>query len=235
VSDQRSPLRQRARQLLKEAANWGELRKSPYGMKPAVIFAAIFFFQSFDTRTFGAAGPEIARDLDISISTIIGLTAIVSSISLFGAIYAGYLADRHRRVPMVAASAFLSGVMSIFSSRARSTMTLGVPRVADDVSSVLGSPATFSLLADYYPARFRGRVFAMLGTVISVASFVSLGAVGFFIVQWGWRTTTVIFAIPLVVIGLFAFVALKEPVRGYFERKEFGAEEAVALTEARPP
>src|SRR5687767_4459373 len=36
-----------------------DLRRTPYGLTPAVIFGLITFFQVFDSQAFSVAGPEL--------------------------------------------------------------------------------------------------------------------------------------------------------------------------------
>ncbi len=43
--------------LTKAAANWGELRRTPYGLKPAVMFAILNFFAIFDGQVFANRRP----------------------------------------------------------------------------------------------------------------------------------------------------------------------------------
>ncbi len=220
--------------IFKEAANWGELRKTPYGLKPALTLVFIGFFQAFDNATFGLAQPEIARELKISIPAMVTISAIVGSFTIFAAIGVGWYADRHKRVPFVSIGTILSGVFSILTGRATSLFSLSVPRVIDDVSELTSSVPRFSLLADYYPPDSRGKVFAMLGTLNRIPHFLTPAVAGFMVLTFGWRTTLVALGAPLVVIGVLAQFLLREPVRGYFERKEMGAAEDVANKEEEP-
>ena len=52
--------------------------------------------------------------------------------------------------------------------------------------------------------------------------------------HWGWRTAGFIFAIPLIPVGIFALFRLKEPVRGYMERRALGASDDEARIEDEP-
>jgi branched-chain amino acid transport system ATP-binding protein len=58
--------------------------------------------------------------------------------------------------------------------------------------------------------------------------------VGGLIVAWGWRATYVVWGIPLILIGIVILLRLKEPVRGYMERRASGADETVAEREDEP-
>lgn len=221
------------RGVFKDASNWKELRVTPYGLRPMIVLGMITFFQVFDTRTFYLAQKEITQDLNIEYSTIIGIVATVGTVAVFAALAAGWWADRHKRVPIVAIGAILSGFFAMLSSRGRSSFTFSAPRVFDDISDVASSVPRFSLLADYYPAHVRGKVFAILGMMGRVATVLSPLIAGYSVLHFGWRTTFLMIGIPIVGAGA-VMLFMKEPVRGYQERKAQGADESIANVEDEP-
>jgi branched-chain amino acid transport system ATP-binding protein len=106
--------------------------------------------------------------------------------------------------------------------------------VLDEVSNLAADVPSFSLLADYYPPEARGRVFALLSTLGRAGRVLAVGTVGFMIVGWGFRTTFMVVGAPIAVMGVIALLRLREPVRGYFERRTAGASEDVAEHEDEP-
>ena len=230
---ERPGVRARIGGILREAANWRELGRTPYRFLPVAVLGASGFLQVFDTAVFRLAGPDIVRDLGINLGAVINIQQIAAFFAVFATLGAGWWADRHRRVPFFAIGTLLSGVFAVISSRARSFVTLAAPRVADDTSNVAANVPTFGLLADYYPPESRGKAFAVLGTLTRAAAPVAPVAVGAMIVTIGWRTTTLIFGIPLIALGVASFF-LREPVRGYMERKAFGLDDEEAKREDEP-
>ena len=221
------------RGVFADASNWKELRSTPYGLRPMLILGIITFFQVFDTRTFYLAQPEITRDLNIEYSTIIGIVSTVGTLAVFAALGAGWWADRHRRVPLVAIGTILSGIFAAFSGRGRSSLTFAAPRVLDDVADTGSQVPRFSLLADYYPPHVRGKVFSILGVMARVATVLSPLIAGYCVKNYGWRTTFLIIGVPVTGAGL-AMLFMREPIRGYHERKVQGADEDTARTEDEP-
>ena len=222
------------RRALREAGNWRELRRTPYGLTPVLIIGLMTFFQTFDTRTFYLAQFEITRDLNIEYGNIIGIIATVGTISIIAALFIGYWADRHPRVPLVAIGCIFSGLAAMLTARARSSFTFGAPRVFDDVSDTASQVPRFALLADYYPPTVRGKVFAIVGGSSRVATVLAPLVAGGLIVWLGWRWTFVIIGLGIAVTGVLTLVFLREPVRGYMERVEAGAGDEVARTEDEP-
>jgi branched-chain amino acid transport system ATP-binding protein len=222
------------RAQLKRAFDFRSIRRSPYGLVPVAVLASITFFQTFDSQAFNLAGPEIARDLHISVGDIISIVALFSTIAVLGALYAGWWADRHRRTPMLAIGTVLSGLGAILSGQAHSFATAAYPRVLDEAANTAAGVPQFALLADYYPVDRRGKVFALLNVLGDASALLAPFLVGWAILHWGWRSTLVSCGLPLVAVGLVALLVLREPVRGYMEKEAGGLDEATARTEDEP-
>ena len=223
------------RGLLRESSRYGEVRRSPYGLQPALILALLAMFEVFDALTFRFATPEIAADLGISASQIIGLLVTIGTILIIANLALGWFADRHRRVPIVGFGALISGFGSMGTSLARSgNVTLGTARVTDEVADLASAVPRYSLLADYYPPEVRGKAFALYGVFFNFATVLAPLVAGGLIVWLGWRPTFVIFGACIAVMGVVVLVRLREPVRGYMERHAVGLSEDVALKEDEP-
>lgn len=222
------------RQFWEDVKAFRLLRRTPYGFKPALIIVGVTFFQRLDTQAFNVAAPDIVRELEIDINSIISISQLVGVIGIFLAIIGGYYFDRHKRAPWVGITTIVSGLSSMASSRASSTFTLGAPRVADDAVGTFAEPIGFSLLADYYPPEARGRVYSFLGSMSRAGTLVAIFAAGAAVEFLGFRTALFIFGAPLVVMGIIALVSLREPVRGYMERRAMGASEDEATIEDEP-
>ena len=222
------------RGVLREALDYSSLRDTPYGLRPVLLLAAISFFQTFDSAAYSLAAPDIARDLSINVYDIVGIQVLVGTFTIFAAIFAGWYADRHARVPFITAGTLLSGIFSIVTGRGRSFSGIATPRVIDDTADEASTVPHYSLLTDYYPFEVRGKVFALIGTLSRVATLLAPVAAAYSIVHWGWDTAFLIFGIPLILVAIVVQAMLREPVRGYFERKAMGATEEEALREDEP-
>ena len=211
-----------------------ELRHTPYGMAPAIIFSFVIFFSEIDGRVFLVAAPDIARDAGINVASVIDIAIAVSTVGILAALFVGWWADRHRRVPLYAAGVVVNGLAASASSLASSTVSFGAPRVVAGLGAQAAGVPAYSLLSDYYPPEVRGRTFAFIGSLSRIGRLTSILLVGLFLSAWGWETTLLVLGIPLVIMGIIAGVRLREPVRGYFERKAAGATDDVARVEDEP-
>jgi ABC-type branched-subunit amino acid transport system ATPase component/predicted MFS family arabinose efflux permease len=221
--------------LLRAAMDWRSLARTPHGLLPVLILAFQAFFTSLSGRTFGLALPDILRDLHIRIDTITRYTAFIASLGSIFAIGVAYLADRVPRLPMFAGGMVVTGFINAFVARAKSAVGIAVPNTTSDMTLLLAEAPTVSLLADYYPPESRGRAFAFwqffrlagaLGTPLIVAALIT---------AFGWRASYVVVSVPMVIVGVVGFLVLREPVRGYMERRALGLDEAVSTVEEEPP
>jgi ABC-type branched-subunit amino acid transport system ATPase component/predicted MFS family arabinose efflux permease len=226
--------RRGVRAVLRDATDYSVVRRSPYGLLPLLVMGGMSFFQNFDSAAFSVAGPDIARDLHISVSDIIGIQTLVGTVAVFATIVAGYYADRTRRVPFLAVGTLLSGLFSAVTGRGRTFAGIAMPRVIDDAADTAAGVPSLSLLADYYPDEVRGKAFAFLGNLGRVGALLAPIVAGYAIVRFGWGSSFIAFGIPLMVMGALSLFLLKEPVRGYFERRASGMSEEHALQEDEP-
>ena len=222
------------RDIVRSSFDLSAVRRTPYGVQPVILLSILFFTSGLGSQAFFVAGPELARALEINVTTIIRTGSLVGFFSIFAGLYAGWYADRHRRVPILAGGTIISGAFNALTGRAQSTVSLGAPQIASQMASQFAGTPLFSLLSDYYPFEVRGRVFAFVATLNRIGDFATIFLVGALITVVGFRVTFVVFGIALAVVGTLLLLRLREPIRGYMERRAMGASEEVARTEDQP-
>ena len=95
------------------------------------------------------------------------------------------------------------------------------------------TPTHSSLLSDYYEPAARVKVFSVHRQANSVGQILGPLVAGVLALHFGFRAPFFVFAVPTLVFVLLA-MRLHEPVRGYYERREAGADEATALVPDAP-
>jgi ABC-type branched-subunit amino acid transport system ATPase component/MFS family permease len=224
----------RFRQMVDDLKNYKELKNTPYGLMPLGILSAAFFVNVLDARAFQVAGPVLATELQLNVTQIFSVFAIVNLFQIIAAIGGGYLADRGPRLPWLGFGTIFQGVFGMFSSRANGFGSLSTTRVLGGVFDGAATIPRSSLLADYYPPEARGRAFAINGMMRSVGQVSALVIVGIMITHLGFRSTFLTIGAAGVLVGIAILVFLREPVRGYMERKALGATDEVARIEEDP-
>jgi len=225
----------RFRATLREARNWKELRSTPYGLLPVGVLATVGFFQTFQGTVLSLSAPEIIQELDIEIEAYLRFQGLTGFLLIFVVIGIAYVADRRKRVPLFSFGIIAGGIFSGITAGARSLLSLGAPQVAQQVCLSTAATPVQSLLPDYYPPATRGKVFALLGLAATVGGTFILLPAGEIVERLGWRLTYVVTAVPIVLIGIYSAIRLREPVRGYFERQQMGLADADARVEDESP
>jgi MFS family permease len=133
-------------------------------------------------------------------------------VGIAGAIPFGWLADRGRRVPLLATAAFLWMFAMAGSALAPSFALLFVARVGVGFCEAINPPAV-SLLADYYPMQHRARIMGLWlsGAVVGAIVGTILGGVA--VERGGWRWTFWMWVPFGALVGWF-LLRQPEPRRG---------------------
>ena len=223
------------RQIIREAANYKELKRTPYGLKPVFVFLFVGVIASLDSNIFGLASPEIILELDIDIVRLNNVLSALGLFLIFVLLGFAYLSDRVRRLPIVGFGTILNGIGSFFTSRSTSLFSFGISRSIDSFGGTALSAPSGALLADYYPPETRGKVFALSGVFARVVGLASPLLIAAVINAKGWRFPYLITAPALIISGILIVVLLKEPIRGYMERRAMGASEEAARIPEEPP
>jgi MFS family permease len=126
---------------------------------------------------------------------------------------AGWLGDRHPRLPLAAVGVLVWSAATVASGLAPTFALLLLARAVIGVGEASYAVVTPSLLSDYYPAEQRGWALAVFYAAIPAGTalgYVVGGAVG---EAFGWRAAFFIAGAPGAVLGL-ALLFLREPRRG---------------------
>ena len=135
----------------------------------------------------------------------------------------GWLADRYRRPPIIAAAAVVFSAFVFLSGLAVNAFTLFLARLGVGVAKSSNTTVHPSLIADAYPIGIRGRLSgANLGSglLIGAISPALVGAIATLAGgPDGWRWAFFILGLPALVLAFFA-LRIPEVPRGQFEMKD---------------
>lgn len=180
---------------------------------PLAILFGLNAVDELDRTAFGILLPEVRAHFELSLTGVTALTAAVIPASLLFAVPIGYLADRHRRVPIALAGACTWAVFSVGTGLAPTILILALARVGSGLGRAVNDPCHGSLLSDYYPAEARAKVFGAHRAANTVGNFFGPLGAGFIAAALGWRAPFIIFAVPTIGLVVYAFARLREPER----------------------
>ena len=190
------------------------------------MFVILGLLISFDQLTLNAVQtiePELRRSFHISSGAVVFITAASSLFYALGALPMGWLADRMKRVPIVAIASLVAAGFTFMSAMAGSAFVFFWCVCLTGVAKANGIAVHQPLLADNYPIGIRARMSALLNIgqqVIGNLSPVVVGAIATYAggVE-GWRWAFVVIGIPGAILSIAAFF-MHEPPRGQFEKED---------------
>ncbi len=202
---------------------------------PLLILFLFALLETMERATGQVLLPEIRDALGLTNTGMLAITAVALLVSLLLTIPISMLADRGNRVRIMLTGAAIFAIFSL--------ATAGVPtiwllfllvRCGAGVGLATVFPTHNSLLADYYDIPFRPKVYSLHRGAEGIGLFLGFIMAGYLGQHLSWRAPYLVIGIPcllLVVVGL----RLKEPIKGYFERKAMGVTGDVANLEEPPP
>lgn len=192
------------------------------------VLVLVYLLNFIDRQILSILANDIKADLgltDADLGFLYG-TAFAIFYALFG-IPLGRLADGWHRLRLLSLSLALWSAMTTLSGLARNAATLTVARVGVGVGEASATPAAYSLIADWFPARLRGTAIGLYSSGLFVGSGLSLMIGGAIVEAWnrafpsgdaplglaGWQAAFICVGLPGLLLSLWV-LSLREPVRG---------------------
>jgi MFS family permease len=178
------------------------------------MLACVLGLQTADLGTIGAVGGELESSFGIGHAEL-GLLATASSlVAALATLPFGALADRVRRVPLLAATVALWSAAMAISAFSSSYSMLLVIRIGLGAGAAAAGPFVASLTGDYFPAAERGRIYGFI-----LSGELAGAAFGFLISgdiagALSWRWAFAILAVPGLALAWLVPRWLPEPERG---------------------
>lgn len=192
------------------------------------ILLIAYIFSFIDRQILSLLVEPIRQDLgvtDFQISLLQGMAFVVFYVAL--GIPIGMLADRRSRKWIISAGIFVWSIMTAVCGLARTYSVLFLARVGVGVGEATLSPATYSILADYFPPRLLARatsIFTMGITIGAGLAYIVGGAIVDMVAKSGpiafpivgelraWQIAFIAVGLPGVLVSILA-ATIKEPPR----------------------
>jgi MFS transporter, Spinster family, sphingosine-1-phosphate transporter len=143
----------------------------------------------------------------------------------------GTLGDRGKRPRLIALGVAVWSVATALGGLARSFAALFAARSAVGVGEAAYGTVSPALLADYFPAERRGRVFAVFFAAIPIGSAAGYVLGGLVDHHFGWRTAFFVAGLPGLLLAWMTS-RLADPPRGAQDGGNFHAHAAAGRTAA---
>jgi MFS family permease len=198
--------------------------KSNYRWSVVVIFFFFMLLHQADKLLIGPLTTPIMETFNIN---EVQMGAIFSGALVVGALFYplwGYLYDRYARAKLLALASFIWGSTTWLSAIAPTYPTFLVTRATTGVDDS-SYPGLFSLVADYFGPKMRGKVYGLLQLTMPLGYMIGLVVATLFSGMIGWRGVFYITGSLGVLLAVVIFFGVKEMPRGQAEPEMAGLEQ----------
>lgn len=188
------------------------------------VLLVVYLLSAVDRQILGVLIEPIKADLKLS-DTQMGLLSGLA----FGLLYAtmalplSRVADRWSRRSLIGICVVIWSLATGFCGLSHNFLQLFAARVVVGTGEAGASPASHSLIADYFPPERRATAFGIYSIGISAGAGLGLALGGYLASLFGWRGAFVAVAIPGLLVALIVRLTVREPRRGAIEGADAGA------------
>ena len=129
-------------------------------------------------------------------------------------------ADTGVRRNIIALALTVWSGMTALSGLANNYLHLLLARVGVGVGEAGGSPPAHSMISDIFPERERATALSIYSVGIYIGILTGFALGGFIADTFGWRTAFFVVGLPGILVALFLRLTVKEPIRGWSEKRE---------------
>ncbi len=176
-----------------------------------VLFVVIML-NFIDRQVISILAEPIKQEMGLSDKQLGLMTGL--SFALFYttlAIPVAVLADRWNRSRIIAIAIGIWSVMTMLCGVAQNFLQLFLARVGVGVGESACSPASHSLITDYFPPERRASAMGIYGSAVPIGAFIAYAGGGWVLESMGWRAAFFVAGLPGVLVGLIVWWTVREP------------------------
>jgi MFS family permease len=189
-----------------------------YAYFVAILLAIVYTFNFLDRQVLAILQESIRKDLNLSDTQLGMLTGLNFAIvyTTLG-LPVAWLADRGNRVRIIAVACGIWSICTAATGRASDFVQLALLRMGVATGEAGGSPPSYSLIADYFPAEKRGTALAIYSLGVPFGMLVGSAAGAWTAEHYGWRMAFVAVGAPGILLAVIAWLVIREPKRGQMD------------------
>lgn len=171
-----------------------------------IICSLLWMVNFMDRQVMAVVLEPMKHDLGFSDAQVGWITsALFLSMALF-AIPVAYLADHWSRRKVIGILAIVWSVAMLLTGLGKSFYGIFIPRLLTGAGQAGFSAAAIALISTSYPEGVRSGKLGFFNFFQMIGIMIGLAAGGYLSVHFGgWQTPFLLFAIPGIVLGVFAF------------------------------
>jgi MFS family permease len=189
------------------------------------LLAVVYTFNFMDRQIMSTLAEPIRKELGLSDTQLGLLGGIYFALfyTTFG-LPVAWLSDRFKRVWIMATAC---GIWSLFTAGcglATNFTQLALSRIMIGAGEAGGSPPSYSLISDYFPAKERGTGLAIYSLGVPLGSMLGVAFGGGVAAHYGWRIAFFAVGLPGIALALLMLLIVREPMRGGLDAVALGAD-----------
>ena len=179
------------------------------------FLAVVYTLNFLDRQIISILGKQISVELHLT-KTQFGLLGGTSFALLYTTCGIGvaYLADRVSRKWIIALACAIWSLFTALCGTAQGFVQILLYRMGVGFGEAGGSPPSYSLISDYFPAARRGTALALYSLGVPIGSMLGAFLGGKLALAYGWRTAFFIVGAPGLILAVLMLLLVREPRRG---------------------
>ena len=192
-------------------------KKQPSKIKNLLALATGYFVDQGEAQAMSIFSPVLRQMWNLSVGNLSWITFVRSLLQSLSSPFWGYMADRYSRKKVLFWGTGFWGIWTIMVGLTQSFSQLLLVRVISGIGLGCLMPATFSIMADTFAPKVRGRMLGYLEGVGILGIIVFTLGLGRLATPELWRWGFIILGIASILSGIIILIFVHEPVRGSSE------------------
>jgi len=190
-------------------------RPSSYAWYVAGMLFLIYLVNYVDRSILNVLSQLVKEELGAS-DTVMGFLvgpAFAVFYALAGIPIARY-ADRSNRIRIIVVGCLVWSGFTIATAYAQTWQQLAWFRIGVGIGEAAFLAPAYSILADYFPVRYRTRALSLLGLAVYFGQVTGMVTGAMLGASLGWRDVFIYAGLPGILIAFIAWLTVREPERG---------------------
>ncbi len=192
-------------------------KKQPNKTRNLFALASGYFVDQGEAQAMSIFSPVLRQIWNLSVGNLSWITFVRSLLQALSSPLWGFLADKYSRKKVLFWGTGFWGIWTIVVGLTQNFNQLLLVRVISGIGLGCLMPATFSIMADTFAPKIRGRMLGYLEGVGVLGIIIFTLGLGRLATPELWRWGFIILGIASILSGIIILIFVHEPVRGSSE------------------
>lgn len=196
--------------------------EKPVKYKNLLALAVGYFVDQGEAQAMSIFSPVLKQMWNLSVGNLTWITFVRSLLQSFSSPFWGYLSDRYSRKKVLFWGTGFWGIWTVLVGFTQNFGQLIAVRVISGIGLGCLMPATFSIMADTFAPKIRGRMLGYLEGIGILGIIVFTVGLGMLATPDHWRYGFFILGVASIISGIVILIFVDEPIRGQSEPQMMG-------------